>query len=166
MADAAYRSRPSGATRVVAQDGTPPFGDPAEAFVVDASVSAAWLLPDEATDYTRAALLATARAIVWVPTLWQTEMANLLLSAQRRRRISAAQRAELAAAAAALHVQVCREPVRLARLDALAAEHRLSAYDACYLELALRRRLPLATLDQALLAAMQRCGVPAAVLTG
>ena len=52
----------------------------------------------------------------------------------------------------------------LLTLDALAADHTLSAYDACYLELALRRRLPLATLDKALLAAMKRCGVPAAVL--
>ena len=89
-------------------------------------------------------------------------MANLLQSAQRRRRIGAAKRAELAAAAGGLQLQVCREPVTLVRLDALAAEHRLSAYDACYLELALRRRLPLATRDGALLEAMRRCGVPLA----
>ena len=52
----------------------------------------------------------------------------------------------------------------LVTLDALAAEHGLTAYDACYLELALRRRLPLATLDADLLAAMQRCGVARAEL--
>jgi predicted nucleic acid-binding protein len=137
---------------------------PSAAFVVDASVSAAWLLPDEATPFTQAALRATTTAQLWVPALWVLEMANLLHSAQRRRRISAAQRAELAAAAAGLRLQVCREPVGLIALDALAAAHGLSAYDACYLELALRRGLPLATLDEALQAAMQRCGVPAAVL--
>ena len=134
------------------------------AFVVDASVTAAWLLPHEATPLTEAALLATATVEVWVPQLWLFEMANLLQSAQRRRRISATKRAELAAAAAGLRLQVCREPVTLPGLDALAAEHGLSAYDACYLELAQRRRLPLATLDTALLAAMQRCGVSVATL--
>ena len=152
------------ATRLVARESPPPHVTPSVAFVVDASVSAAWFLPDEATDYTRAALHATAISAVWVPTLWLPEMANLLNGAQRRRRITAAQRAELAAAANALRLQVCREPVSLLTLDALAADHTLSAYDACYLELALRRRLPLATLDKALLTAMQRCGVPAAVL--
>jgi len=133
-------------------------------FVVDASVSAAWFLPDEATAYTTGALQATVAADVWVPTLWLLEMANLLQSAQRRRRISAAKRAELAASAASLRLQVCREPVALTTLDALAAEHGLSAYDACYLEVALRRRLPLATLDNELRSAMRRCGVPLAEL--
>lgn len=131
-------------------------------FVVDASVSAAWFLPDEATDFTRAALQATIAADVWVPTLWLPEMANLLHGAQRRRRITAAQRVELAAAASALRLQVCRAPVSLEALDALAAEYALSAYDACYLELALRRQLPLATLDHALLKAMGKAGVPRA----
>lgn len=127
--------------------------------MVDASVSAAWLLPDEATPATTAALQATVLAEVWVPSLWLLEMANLLHNAQRRRRITAGKRAELAQAAAGLRLQVCREPVTLTTIDKLAAEHTLTAYDACYLELALRRRLPLATLDTALMAAMQRCGV-------
>ncbi len=134
------------------------------AFVVDASVSAAWLLPDEANALTTATLRATARAEVWVPALWLLEMANLLQNAQRRRRIGAAKRAELAQAAAGLRLQVCREPVALTTLDRLAAEHALTAYDACYLECALRRGLPLATQDEALLSAMSRCGVPQAVL--
>lgn len=165
-APVARPSRRPVATRVVAREAAAAIVAPSTAFVVDASVSAAWFLPDEATAYTRAALHATVTRAVWVPALWLFEMANLLLSAQRRRRITAAKRAELAAAASALRLQVCREPVSLQTLDALAAEHALSAYDACYLELALRRRLPLATLDQELLAAMQRCGVPAAVLPG
>lgn len=156
--------RKAATTSLMARENTPAYVTPSVAFVVDASVSAAWFLPDEATDYTRAALNATATGTVWVPTLWVPEMANLLHGAQRRRRITAAQRTELAAAATALRLQVCREPVSLLTLDALAADHALSAYDACYLELALRRRLPLATLDKALLAAMKRCGVPAAAL--
>ena len=164
------KARPRGAataTRLVAREPTPPsaaFRPTPGAFVVDASVSAAWLLPDETTPFTAAALSATTTVDVWVPSFWLLEMANLLQSAQRRRRITAAKRAELASAAAGLRLQVCRELVTLPTLDALAAEHGLSAYDACYLELALRRRLPLATLDTALLSAMQRSGVPVAPL--
>ena len=122
------------------------------AFVVDASGSAAWLLPDEATP-------AIATHDAWVPALWLLEMGNLLLNAQRRKRIGADKRIELVAAASALRLKVGREPVNLVALDALAAHHGLTAYDAAYLELALRRGLPLATLDADLLAAMPSAGV-------
>jgi predicted nucleic acid-binding protein len=135
-------------------------------FVVDATISAAWFLPDEATASTEAALQATATHDVWVPAIWLLEVGNLLLSAQRRKRITAEKRRELAAAAAALRIKVDREPVAIPALDGLAARHALSAYDAAYLELATRRSLPLATLDRALMAAMVKAGVPAARLDG
>ena len=165
-ASVARAAQPSASRLVAREPAHRPFTFIAAApsFVVDASVSAAWLLPDEATAYTNAALHATATADVWVPALWLLEMANLLQSAQRQRRIDSFKRSELAAAAAGLRLQVCRDPVTLLTLDALAAEHGLSAYDACYLELALRRRLPLATLDRALLAAMRKSGVALAAL--
>ena len=134
----------------------------AKAFVVDASVSAAWFLPDEATPDSDAALQATATHDVWVPALWLLEIGNLLLSAQRRKRISADKRRELAGAASALRLKVDREPVSIAALDDIAARHGLSAYDAAYLELALRRGLALATQDQALTAALTKAGVSAA----
>ena len=124
------------------------------ALVVDASVSAAWFLPDEATLFTEAVLTATARGDVWVPALWWLEIGNLLLSAQRRRRITSDKRQELVAAAEGLRLRVDREPVSLRSIDALAERHGLTSYDSAYLELAIRRRLPLATLDQALVAAM------------
>ena len=130
--------------------------------VVDASVSAAWFLPDEATPYTEAILQATAEGEVWVPALWLLEMGNLMLSAQRRRRITAAKRQELVAHAQALRLRVDRDPVAMTTLDTLAARHGLSAYDASYLELALRRSLPLATLDEALQRAMAGAGIPRA----
>lgn len=131
------------------------------AFVVDASVAAAWLLPDEATPFTEAALLATAAGEVWVPALWLLEMGNLLLSAQRRKRIDSAKRQQLATACDALRLRIDREPVAITALDTLAARHQLTTCDAAYLELALRRGLPLATFDTALLAAMGLAGVPA-----
>lgn len=134
------------------------------AFVVDASVSAAWFLPDEANPATEAALQATATHEVWVPALWLLEIGNLLLRAQRRKRITADKRRVLAAAASALRIKVDREAVAIATLDEIAAGHGLSAYDAAYLELALRRRIPLATQDEALMAAMVKAGVMAAAL--
>ena len=133
------------------------------AFIVDASVSAAWFLPEEATPATEAMLHATATHDVWVPALWLLEVGNLLLTAQRRKRITADKRRELAAAAAALRIKVDREPVAITALDDIAASHGLTAYDAAYLELALRRRLPLATLDDVLIAAMAKAGVLAAL---
>ena len=133
-------------------------------FVVDASVSAAWFLPGEATAFTEAALMATAHVDVWVPALWPLEMGNLMLNAQRRKRITEAKRRELIAAAAALRVRVDREPVSMVALDALAALHKLSSYDAAYLELAQRRNLPLASLDAVLLSAMTAAAVPAPAL--
>jgi predicted nucleic acid-binding protein len=130
-------------------------------FVVDASVSAAWFLPDEANPLTEAALQATATREVWVPALWLLEMGNLLLSAQRRKRITADKRRELVNAASSLHIKVDREPVAISTIDEIAAQHGLTAYDAAYLELALRRGIALATQDDALAAAMVKAKVPA-----
>lgn len=141
------------------------MADNSGAFVVDASVSAAWFLPDEAEPDTEAALQATATHDVWVPALWLLEIGNLLLSAQRRKRITADKRRELVAAASALRLKVDREPVSLIALDEIAARHSLTTYDAAYLELALRRHLPLATRDKALQSAMVKAGVLAATLT-
>ena len=132
--------------------------------VVDASVTAAWFLPDEGSPYTEAVLQATADSDVWVPAIWLLEMGNLLLNAQRRRRIDDAKRRELVAAAAALRLRIDREPVPMPELDALAARHALTAYDAAYLELALRRKLPIATTDAALLKVMTAAGVKPADL--
>ncbi len=133
------------------------------AFVVDASVTAAWFLPDEATPPTEATLQATATAEVWVPALWTLEMANLLLRAQRRKRIGAAKRLELVRAVAGLRLRIDREPVSIAVIDEIAARHVLSAYDAVYVELAMRRGLPLATLDRAMVEALAAAGVAPAM---
>lgn len=128
-------------------------------FVVDASCAAAWFLADEASEYTDAALRATVDTDVWVPALWQLEIGNLLISAQRRKRITAEKRIELVNSAASLRLRVDREAVSMVALDALAANHQLTTYDAAYLELAVRRNLPLATQDAALKRAMLAMGV-------
>ena len=100
-----------------------------------------------------------------MPVVWLLEMGNLLLNAQRRKRIADAKRRELVAAASVLRLRVDREPVSMVALDALAARHKLTAYDAAYLELALRRQLALATLDAALVASLSAAGVAAAELS-
>jgi predicted nucleic acid-binding protein len=132
-------------------------------FVVDASVGAAWLFPDEATPETEAALHATASVDVWVPALWPLEIGNLVLTAQRRRRITGDKRRELVRAAASLRLRIDRERTDMVGLDELAAAHGLTTYDAVYLELAKRRGLALATRDEKLMAALASAGVaPAA----
>ena len=133
--------------------------------VVDASFTAAWFLADDVTLETEAALEATAVFELWVPALWTLELGNLLLGAQRRKRISQTKRVELAMLADSLRLKIDREFVAIAKLDGLAATYGLTTYDAAYLELAIRRELPLATFDQALLKAMKQCSVDLARFT-
>lgn len=121
--------------------------------VVDNSVAIAWFLEDQATAFTDRWLDASTDTALWVPALWTLEFVDVLLSAQRRKRIGAAARRDCLQEAAALPLLVDREPVPMERIDTLADRHGLSAYDAAYLELALRRGVPLVTLDTALVRA-------------
>ncbi|HKW84421.1 MAG TPA: type II toxin-antitoxin system VapC family toxin [Burkholderiaceae bacterium] len=135
--------------------------------VIDASVPMPWCFADEASVFTEALLDTLADQRLWAPALWVLECANGLQSAQRRRRIDAPRRAEIAlersscqCASIQLSVRIDPEPPDFISIDRLAAGHELSAYDAAYLELALRRALPLVSLDAKLLAAAQRLGHP------
>ena len=97
---------------------------------------------------------------LWAPALWVLECTNVLQSAQRRRRIDANRRAQIAGELGQLPVRVDHEPLDFMTIDRLAAAHGLSAYDAAYLELALRRSLTLVSLDARLIAAAQVLGHP------
>ena len=133
-----------------------------EAFVLDCSATLPWVFGDEATsacDRLLDELTAGGRA--WVPALWHLELGNVLLGAQRRNRIDQAGIEAFLAQLAVYDISVDDQTMERAwqkTLD-LAIQHRLSTYDAAYLELALRRAIPLATLDSALIAAAQTCGV-------
>lgn len=129
-------------------------------WVIDASVTMLWFFADEATPFTDALLDALAAQELWVPTLWVLECTNVLQSAQRRRRIDARRRAEIAAELSELPVHLDPATPDFVGLDRLAATHGLSAYDAAYLELALRRSLVLVSLDARLLAAARALGHP------
>jgi len=132
-----------------------------EAFVLDCSATLPWLFASEATaatDHLLGALTAGAKA--WVPTLWHLELANVLLSAQRRGRVDKAGIARFFSALAVYDIVVDSETVEVAwtKTFSLGEAFGLTIYDAAYLELALRRGLPLATLDEQLRAAMHRAG--------
>jgi predicted nucleic acid-binding protein len=143
--------------------GPAPTGPSTTGWVIDASVTMAWFFPDDATPYSEAVLDSLAEQPIWAPTLWVLECTNVLQSAQRRRRIDTRRRGEIAAQLSELPVRLDAEPPTFASLDRLAAQHGLSAYDACYLELALRRSLVLVSLDEHLMAAAKALGHPVLV---
>lgn len=133
------------------------------AFVLDCSATLPWIFADEATPDTENLLNdMTAGTAAWVPSLWHLELANSLLSAQRKRRIDPAGIEAFFSQLAAYVINVDEETMSRAwnKSIELASQHQLSVYDATYLELALRKNLPLATLDKALVAAAQSTGVP------
>jgi predicted nucleic acid-binding protein len=129
-------------------------------FILDCSISASWCLKDESNEEANKILDRLAEDGALVPSIWPVEMANVLVVAERRKRISAADAAR--AIEILLSLPIHADKGNLEDLDAIrlmAWEHKLSAYDACYLELAQRTGLPIATLDHALQAASGKCGV-------
>lgn len=133
-------------------------------FVADASVGFAWVYPGQATPETDHLLNEVAAgATVIVPALWYLEMANVLLMAQRRHRLTVAQRKAALEQLTALQFSVDEEGAQNAfsKTSELAEKHGLTIYDATYLELASRRSLPLASRDQALRNAAKQCGLRA-----
>jgi predicted nucleic acid-binding protein len=130
-------------------------------FVIDASVALAWCFDDEATEATRALLDRFENEHAEVPSLWHLELANALALGERNRRIMPARTSEFIALIVGLPIVVDEQtPNRaLSAVLELARSERLSAYDASYLELAMRRGVPLATKDDALAKAARRVGV-------
>ncbi|BBK42474.1 ribonuclease VapC [Allostella vacuolata] len=118
-------------------------------FVVDASVTICWLLPDEVEPLADHAYERLAGDEAVVPWIWWFEVRNVLISNERRGRIDAATTDRVLSV-------LRRHPIRLdaaadeAAVVALARRHRLTVYDAAYLELSRRLGSPLATLDTAL----------------
>jgi predicted nucleic acid-binding protein len=109
----------------------------------------AWIFPDEATEAIEAVFYQVERQGAWVPALWVFEVANVLQMAVRSRRYSPLFRDQAFASLEVLPIET--EDLRTDRvwraISELAARHRLTVYDAAYLELAKRRNIPLATLD-------------------
>lgn len=128
------------------------------AFVVDASIAGAWLLPDEENEVAEQAMARMADEDAFAPDLLRHEIRSILLSAERRGRVSDDFIHSALARFRGLPLKLLgpgddTEVVRLSR------QYRLSAYDAAYLSLALLDRMSLATLDQELAEAARREGV-------
>jgi predicted nucleic acid-binding protein len=136
--------------------------EPTDGFVLDCSMTMAWCFDDEATPYTNAVRdqLADMRAVV--PSLWPLEVANATIVGERRKRLDEARTLRFFALLKGLPISIDGETSDKAfsEIVHLARAHNLSAYDAAYLELAIRRGLPLATLDGKLKTAAQAVGVP------
>ena len=129
--------------------------------VIDSSITLAWFFEDERTERADAVMRQVAKAGAVVPSLWRLEIANALQSALRRKRINAAFRDASIADLRSFPIAVDSETDRHAWGTSLALAERcqLTLYDAAYLELAQRLRLPLASLDQDLRAASRALGV-------
>ena len=127
-------------------------------FVLDASVSASWGLADEDDAIADLALDRIGGDEALVPSLWWFEMRNILVMNERRGRLTEAATTEFLADLSRFRVTIDDAPSEAAVLE-LARRHRLTVYDASYLELAARRRIALATLDSALAEAARREGV-------
>lgn len=129
--------------------------------VLDSSATLAWIYQDEVSDGTRRIFDQVAASGAWVPSLWRLEIANGLQNGIRRKRIDAGFRAAALANLSELDITVDQETDSFAWTTTLQLADRfeLTLYDAAYLELAQRRHLPLATLDQSLRAAAAAAGV-------
>ena len=131
------------------------------AFVIDASAVLAWCFEDEGGPEADALIERVAAEGSAVPGVWSLEIANGLVMGERRGRIRAADSAAFVAMIEELPIVADQATGARALHEtmSLAREHRLTAYDAAYLELAMRLGLPLATGDRSLRAAAKRVGV-------
>lgn len=129
--------------------------------VLDASVAAAWLLPDESSDLADRVIARLGAEKAVVPPIFWLEVANILQVSTKRGRIdSAARDASLHdLLALALGEDLDGQRARLIDIAGLAAQFDLTAYDAAYLELAVREDATLVTLDDRLAAAGRSCGL-------
>jgi predicted nucleic acid-binding protein len=128
------------------------------AFVLDASITACWAFQDEGHPDASLAFQQMRAEEAVVPCLWWFEVRNILVVNERRRRIGESDTAGFLLNLSRLRVRTDRLPEGDALLR-LARTHRLSVYDAAYLELAQRESLPLATLDADLRRAAAEEGV-------
>lgn len=137
-------------------------------FVLDCSVAISWCLVDENNDYANRILAMMPDCQAFVPGIWSLEIANVLLVAERRNRMTTKQSSEAIVLLESLLIQVdtATDAFALTATLVLGRQEGLAAYDAAYLELAVRLGLPLATLDTRLAEAARRCSVELVMVDG
>ena len=130
-------------------------------FVLDTSVTMAWCFDDESNPYADAVLESLAENTALVPEIWLLEVSNVIVTAERRKRMTKADSVRFQELLKELSIQVensTQQRIFGENLD-LAREQNLSTYDAAYLDLAMRSGCSIATLDNALKQAAKHCGV-------
>lgn len=132
-----------------------------EGLVLDASIAMTWCYPDEHSDFAYGVLDALEHRPAMVPALWAVEVANALVVGERRCRLTSSDIARFFELLQGLPIETDTQTASRALTDTLrlARTHGLSAYDAAYLELAMREGWTLATLDRQLKRAAKAVGV-------
>jgi len=137
-----------------------------KSFVVDNSVVMSWCFKDEANPLADSILGWFEEAKAYVPSVWPLEVVNVLLAAERRNLINEADSIRFLRLLSQLPILVLHEsPERTMRdILGLARAHNLSSYDASYLDLAMKKGLPLATMDKKLRKAAKSVNVATSLL--
>jgi predicted nucleic acid-binding protein len=132
-----------------------------EQFVVDNSVVMSWCFKNETNNYADTVLERLTESAAVVPSIWSLEVVNVLLVAERQKRLSESDSIRFLTLLSQLPIFVEYErPEMMKELLALARSNNLSSYDASYLDLAMRKGFPIATLDKRLIEAARRIDVP------
>jgi predicted nucleic acid-binding protein len=132
-----------------------------EQFVVDTSVVMSWCFKDETNNYSDTVLDRLIESAAVVPSIWPLEVVNVLLVAERQKRLSESDSIRFLTLLSQLPIVVEYErPEMMKELLALARSNNLSSYDASYLDLAMRKGFPIATLDNRLIKAARKIDVP------
>lgn len=133
-----------------------------KSFVIDNSIVMSWCFKDETDNYADAVLNKLEYSTAFVPCIWPLEVGNVLLVAERNKRLRQADSIRFIALLSELPIVVEPEsPDRMMNeIVSIARAYDLSTYDASYLDLAMRKGIPIATLDKGLLRAAKKSNVP------
>lgn len=128
---------------------------------MDASVALAWAFPDESSGYAEEVLIALNGRTILVPALWAIEITNAVLVAERRKRVAQPEVRRFVELLRELTVVMDSQGLAesVSNILLLGRQHGLSAYDAAYLDVAMRHGAPLATLDGGLRKAGRKAGI-------
>jgi predicted nucleic acid-binding protein len=129
------------------------------AFVLDASVAVAWVVPSQRTHYAARVRVRAKREPYHVPVIFGAEVTNVLVTLERRRILSSRAAEAAADVLGRLDPVVDETSLSVGELRTLANLHGISAYDALYLAVALEHRIPVACGDRPLKTALSRAGV-------
>jgi predicted nucleic acid-binding protein len=119
----------------------------------------AWCFEDESSPYADAVLTSLKQKKAFVPSLWTLEVANVLLMAERKKRLQEADILHFTHLISQLPIHISEAPLVMTDIILLGQMHHLTSYDACYLGLAFINGLPLATLDEKLKNAATKAGI-------